>query len=250
VSGKLTEGWREKNPPKLSYIETIREIKKYKYEKWILEQEEKFKQKNKWPNSDKWKLKYNDLDESNTRTLATLPEGWVTQKLDGLIYISARIGWKGLKASEYTDKGPLFLSVHSLNYGRTVQLSEAYHISEERFQESPEIILKNNDILLCKDGAGIGKIGIVKNLNTSATINSSLLLIRSGKYFLPEYLYFFLAGPAMQKIVHERMTGSAIPHLFQRDVKEFILEIPPIEEQKEIVNTVESGLVAWREATD
>jgi type I restriction enzyme S subunit len=35
------------------------------------------------------------------------------------------------------------------------------------------------------------------------------------------------------------MTGSAVPHLFQRDVKEFVLEVPPIEEQTEIVRLVE-----------
>ena len=44
----------------------------------------------------------------------------------------------------------------------------------------------------------------------------------------------------MQKLVHERMTGTAVPHLFQRDVKEFILEVPPLKEQKEIVKQVEN----------
>jgi type I restriction enzyme S subunit len=129
-----------------------------------------------------------------------------------------------------------------LNYGREVKLSEAFNISPERYDESPEIMLQNDDILLCKDGAGIGKIGIVKNLAEPASINSSLLLIRSGKYFVPEFLYFFLAGPTMQRLVQERMTGSAVPHLFQRDVKEFVLEIPPISEQREIVRRVEELL--------
>lgn len=156
-----------------------------------------------------------------------------------MVYISARIGWKGLKASEYTVKGPLFLSVHSLNYGKEVNLAQAYHISERRYNESPEIMLKNDDILLCKDGAGIGKLAIVKNLNEPATINSSLLLIRAGDFFIPEYLFYFLSGPDMQNLVKERMTGSAVPHLFQRDVKEFVLEVPPLKEQHEIVRRVE-----------
>jgi len=181
-------------------------------------------------------------ESGQKQILGRLPESWVYQPLDGLVYISARIGWKGLKASEYTQSGPLFLSVHSLNYGREVKLSEAFHISKERYDESPEIMLQNDDILLCKDGAGIGKIGIVKNLEEPASINSSLLLIRSGKYFVPEFLYFFLAGPKMQRLVQERMTGSAVPHLFQRDVKEFVLEIPPISEQREIVRRVEELL--------
>jgi type I restriction enzyme S subunit len=242
VSGKLTEEWREVNKSDFTKEERLEEIRKYKYETWIDEQEAKYEAKGKWPKTESWKKKYKEAEIDPEFKSRELPESWVYQPLDGLVYISARIGWKGLKASEYTQSGPLFLSVHSLNYGREVKLSEAFHISKERYDESPEIMLQNDDILLCKDGAGIGKIGIVKNLEEPASINSSLLLIRSGKYFVPEFLYFFLAGPKMQRLVQERMTGSAVPHLFQRDVKEFVLEIPPISEQREIVRRVEELL--------
>jgi type I restriction enzyme S subunit len=239
VSGKLTEEWRKKNHFNVTQDERLEEIRKYKYQTWIEAQEAKYDAKGKWPKTDAWKKKYKEAEVDPEFQARELPEGWVYQPLDGLVYISARIGWKGLKASEYTEAGPLFLSVHSLNYGREVKLSKAFHISQERYDESPEIKLENDDILLCKDGAGIGKIGTVKNLQEPATINSSLLLIRSGKFFIPEFLYFFLAGPTMQRLVQERMTGSAVPHLFQRDVKEFVLEVPPLSEQTEIVRRVE-----------
>jgi type I restriction enzyme S subunit len=239
VSGKLTEQWRKNNQCQKSTIEIKSEIKNYRYEIWIQEQEAKFQAKGKVPKNDKWKEKYKEVTTELNGNEKTLPKGWVYETLEGLIYISARIGWKGLKAEEYTEEGPLFLSVHGLNHGQHVDLSRAYHISEERYKESPEIQLKNEDILLCKDGAGIGKIAIIKDLTELASINSSLLLIRSGKYFLTDYLYYFLAGPEVQRIVQERMTGSAVPHLFQRDVKEFVLEVPPIEEQTEIVRLVE-----------
>ena len=239
VSGKLTEQWRKNNQCQKSTIEIKSEIKNYRYEIWIQEQEAKFQAKGKVPKNDKWKEKYKEVTTELNGNEKTLPKGWVYETLEGLIYISARIGWKGLKAEEYTEEGPLFLSVHGLNHGQHVDLSRAYHISEERYKESPEIQLKNEDILLCKDGAGIGKIAIIKDLTELASINSSLLLIRSGKYFLTDYLYYFLAGPEVQRIVQERMTGSAVPHLFQRDVKGFVLEVPPIEEQTEIVRLVE-----------
>jgi hypothetical protein len=32
-------------------------------------------------------------------------------------------------------------------------------------------MLKDNDILICKDGAGIGKLGIIKDLKEQATTN-------------------------------------------------------------------------------
>ena len=239
VRGKLTEEWRQDNPSNKTVKKIKDEIREYRHKIWMDAQLEKQKTKGKIPKNDKWKEKYSEPTIISDCDQDVLPEGWVYEPLDGLVYIAARIGWKGLKASEYTQKGPLFLSVHSLNYGQYTNLDKAFHIPEERYNESPEIKLANNDILLCKDGAGIGKIAIVKGLDEPASINSSLLLVRAGKYFETEYLYYFLAGPVMQKLVQERMTGTAVPHLFQRDVKEFVLEVPPINEQVEIVRRVE-----------
>src|ERR1700730_5156330 len=110
-----------------------------------------------------------------------MKKGWERKQLGELAELRGRIGWRGLTAKEYTKNGPLFLSVHSLNYGDEVDFRDAFHISEDRYAESPEIILRKDDVLICKDGAGIGKVGIVGGLPDRATINSSLLLIRSGK---------------------------------------------------------------------
>lgn len=165
---------------------------------------------------------------------------WAISSLDNLININARIGWRGLTKKEYTNEGAIFLSVHSLNYGKNVVFKDANFISIERYEESPEIKLKENDILLCKDGAGIGKVGIVKKLPDIATVNSSLLVIDAREVFNPDFLYYFFLGPDMQRLVNEKISGSAIPHLFQKDIKKFKLKVPPILEQDKIVEILES----------
>ncbi|HGB4071121.1 TPA: restriction endonuclease subunit S, partial [Salmonella enterica subsp. enterica serovar 16:l,v:-] len=147
LKGELTSKWRiaNKNGQDISSFKDS--VKKYRFENWVKEQEQKFLNKGKQPKNDSWKKKYQEAIISQDITGKEIPDGWLFEPLDGLVYISARIGWKGLKASEYTVKGPLFLSVHSLNYGKEVNLAQAYHISERRYNESPEIMLKNDDIL-------------------------------------------------------------------------------------------------------
>src|SRR5437660_1728786 len=71
-----------------------------------------------------------------------LPEGWVSIRLEEHVYIAGRIGWRGLKAEEYTAAGPILLSVPNLNYGDTVDFREVNHISGDRYEESPEMPLK------------------------------------------------------------------------------------------------------------
>lgn len=162
--------------------------------------------------------------------------GWQEKQLGELAELRGRIGWRGLTAKEYTESGPLFLSVHSLNYGDYVDFRDAFHISEERYVESPEIMLQKDDVLICKDGAGIGKVGIIGKLPGRATINSSLLLIRSGDSILPKFLYRCLGSPYFQKIVNSRLNGATTPHLYQRDITEFPVVLPPLHEQQRIVS--------------
>ena len=168
-----------------------------------------------------------------------LPTGWCESTLGNLFYFAGRIGWKGLKAEEYKDEGPLFLSVYNLNNGDKVSFEKVHHITEERYDESPEIMLQNQDILLAKDGAGIGKVAYIEDLQEKATINSSLLLIRTGQMANYKFIYYFLLGPTLQKIVQERISGIATPHLFQKEIKQFVIPIPPKKEQEEIVKKVE-----------
>ncbi|UTV38020.1 restriction endonuclease subunit S [Ensifer adhaerens] len=161
--------------------------------------------------------------------------GWSKVEIGKIAELRGRIGWKGLTAKEYTDRGPLFLSVHSLNYGDYVDYRDAFHISLQRYDESPEIKIRPDDILICKDGAGIGKAGIVGQVPAPTTINSSLLLIRPGECVVPKYLYFCLTSPYFQEIVQSRLEGATTPHLYQRDITTFPIPLPPLEEQQRIV---------------
>ena len=222
-TGELTEQWRRQHKPASAKV----------YLKKILDNNQCFSRED---------FKY---WENNA-----LPDGWVESKIGNLLYYAGRIGWKGLKAEEYTESGPLFLSVYNLNDGDEVTYNHVYHISEERYLESPEIMVQEGDVLLTKDGAGIGKLGYVKYLPQEATINSSLLLIRPANAAVSKYIYYMLLGPNLQRIVKERITGSATPHLFQRDIKEFVIPVPSMEEQEEIVKCLDKMLLNERLAKE
>lgn len=175
--------------------------------------------------------------------MSELPQGWAEVKLGDHVYIAGRIGWRGLKAEEYTESGPILLAVPNLNFGDCVDFTKVSHISHARYDESPEIQLAVGDILLAKDGAGIGKLGYVAELPGPATVNSSMLVVRPHDDLLTQkYLFYYLKGPKFQDIALQRITGSATPHLFQKDIKQLCVLIPPIQEQRRIVAKLEQLL--------
>ena len=78
------------------------------------------------------------------------------------LYLKGRIGWRGLSKDEYLDYSNYkIINATSLMDGY-VDWSKCGYISKERYEESEEIMLQENDILISKDGT-LGKIGYVKN---------------------------------------------------------------------------------------
>jgi type I restriction enzyme, S subunit len=172
-----------------------------------------------------------------------IPTGWVSVELEDHVYIAGRIGWRGLKSSEYTASGPRLLAVKNIRPNGEVDCSDTDHISIDRYDESPEIQLRWGDILLTKDGAGIGKVGMLNNVSEQTTVNSSILVVRpKDGLLLGRYLFHFLRGPQFQTIARERIAGSAIPHLFQKDIKKLRALVPPLNEQSRIARRLEELL--------
>ena len=168
------------------------------------------------------------------------PDGWAKIILDDYVSIAGRIGWRGLKRSEYTDVGPFLLAVKDITEGGQIDYKGVKdHLSKFRYDESPEIKLQKHDILVTKDGT-IGKIGYVDKLPSPTTVNSSILVVRPNVTIFPKYLFYYFRSHFFQKIVQEKIKGIAIPHLFQYDIKKFHLLIAPLPEQHRIVSKIES----------
>lgn len=148
-------------------------------------------------------------------------------KLGDYLYIKGRIGWKGLKKSEYLSQ-----SNYRIINGETLTKSgidwnKAGYISEERYVESPEIMLQVGDILLSKDGT-IGKIGYVDSLELPTSVASGIFVIRNNKpnIISTTFIYYLLKSRLFESFIAARTEGSVIPHLYQKDFMEFEFPLP------------------------
>lgn len=147
--------------------------------------------------------------------------------LGDYLYIKGRIGWKGLKKSEYLSK-----SGYRIINGETLTKSgidwnKAGYISAERYEESPEIMLKVSDILLSKDGT-IGKIGYVDSLDLPTSVASGIFVIRNNQpnIISTTFIYYLLKSQLFKAFIVARTEGSVIPHLYQKDFMEFKFPLP------------------------
>ncbi len=165
--------------------------------------------------------------------IGMIPEEWEVRKLKELLYIKGRIGWKGLKKSEFGDKGVIIINGPDIQNGK-VNWLQCSRVPRWRYEESKEIMVKEKDILMTKDGT-IGKLAFIIDLPEPATLASGIFLIRSKSEKLDqEFLYQFFNSKFFKNIVESRIDGSVVPHLYQRDIEELYIPLPPLPEQRAI----------------
>ena len=162
-------------------------------------------------------------------------------KLGDYLYIKGRIGWKGLKKNEYLSE-----SNYRIINGETLTKSgidwnKAGYISEERYTESPEIMLQIGDILLSKDGT-IGKIGYVDELELPTSVASGIFVIRNNQpdVISTTFIYYLLKSKIFDSFIIARTEGSVIPHLYQKDFMDFEFPLPSPELMNEFEKTTSS----------
>lgn len=163
-----------------------------------------------------------------------------TEKLGDFLYIKGRIGWKGLKKDEYLSDGVYRIINGEALTKDGIDWSKAGFISKERYEESPEIMLQNDDILISKDGT-IGKLGFVRNLENPSTVASGIFVLRNLK---PEminirFIYNYLSSVYFRNFIISRTEGSVIPHLYQKDFQNLYFPLPSLKEQNKIVDVLD-----------
>ena len=174
------------------------------------------------------------------------------------LYIRGRIGWRGLSKDEYLKKSEYkiinatalmdgFIDWNNCGFISKERYEESYVsrkseliLPKERYEESDEIMLEENDILISKDGT-LGKIGYVKDMDKKCTIASGIFLIRNTKPNIVnfDYLYHILKSNIFKDFIRRnKAEGSTINHLYQRDLVNFEIELPTIDEQNKIARVL------------
>lgn len=173
------------------------------------------------------------MKDSGIEWIGKIPESWSFSKLKYDAYMKGRIGWQGLKADEFIEEGTYLVTGTDFEDGK-VRWERSYHISEERFNEAPEIQLKEQDLLITKDGT-IGKLAYIDYLPGLASLNSHLLVIRPKRErFLNKYLYWVLSSDVFVQYTEYAQDGTIMASLSQEKISQFVFGLPSIQEQQMI----------------
>jgi len=153
--------------------------------------------------------------------------------------VKARIGWQSLTTREYLKSGKYGL-IGGINLvDGKIDWDSIPYVSKWRYDQDKFIQLQQNDVLISKDGT-IGKIAFVDSLPFPSTLNSGVYVIRpkEGKYD-PSFMYHLLNSFIFEDFIEKLSAGSTISHLYQKDLKHFLVQIPSsLDAQKAIAEAL------------
>ena len=152
-------------------------------------------------------------------------------------YIRGPFG-SALKKSDMIDHGIVVYEQNHIIYNNR---DFRYYISEEKFEKLKRFMVKTNDIIVSCSGT-IGCVSMIKEDDPKGIINQALLILRVNEnLILPKYLMYFLKTIKGKRSITISSTGSVQENIAPRGIIENIeINLPSIEEQKEIVKKIEA----------
>lgn len=167
--------------------------------------------------------------------IGDIPKHWEVKKLKHFAKVNGRIGFRGYTTDDLVAEGNGAYTIGGKHIANCVlDLSSPDFISWEKYYESPEIMVKQGDILMAQRGS-LGKVAVVRDKIKEATINPSLVLI-NGIAINNIFLYYFLISKSTTSYIELINTATAVPMISQNQIENIYAPVPPLNEQEKIAN--------------
>ena len=177
---------------------------------------------------------FNIFESFKESSLGKIPESWEIKTIGDLSEVKGRIGWRGYTTNDLVDEGPWVVGGKEITSG-FIDFNSAKHLTREKYEESPEIMLKDKDLIIAKTGT-IGPIAMYYDVYGEATLNPNVGLIRS-KNIVPALLLTFFKTQRAQYYLNEFTTSSVQPAINQTTIKQLEIALPS---DKDLLNTIGS----------
>ena len=150
-------------------------------------------------------------------------------------------GYVGPTRDIYMERGvPYLLARHVRN--NRLSFDGRTFVSEQFNEKNKKSKLRADDVLLVQSGH-IGHSAVVSNEHAGHNCHAMIVLTTIKEMLSGKYLSAIFNTPKMQKRFQQIRTGSTVPHLTCKMVKELMIPVPPVEVQHLILGEIE-GLQA------
>jgi type I restriction enzyme S subunit len=184
--------------------------------------------------------KYPKYKDSGVQWIREIPEDWITVGFTKIINI--RHGFQ-FREGDFTDFGIKVIKITQLDREGYLNLSECSFIDENRLNEFSDIIINEEDVLMCLTGGTIGKIIKVGKVGEPLVQN-----YRVG-HFSPlnekiknDYVFWFMNSDYLVNQIFYEIRTTGQPNIGLDDFGKMKVFLPPLPLQKQIVDFLDQKI--------
>lgn len=183
------------------------------------------------------------MKASGIEWLGEIPEHWVICQMKHIGEVKGRIGFKGYAVDDLVDEETpgraIVLGGTNIMKSGVISYEKLTFLSNFKYLESPEIMLRGGEILITKVGAGVGENAIYSYHSERVTINPNVMLFVPNAKTKSEYInYFLMSDFVKQNIIMESQKSGAQPAINQSFIKGMLISLPPKDEQEQIIDYI------------
>lgn len=174
---------------------------------------------------------------TGTLRLDGVPSSWtvVRLKFHMALVTSGSRGW----SEHISDTGALFLQSGALGNNLALDVDNAQRVQLPPRAEGVRTRVALGDVLVCITGGRTGNVAVVQYDIEEAYVNQHVALVRVNAASVdPMYLGHYLASPLGRSQFARAQYGGTKQGLGLDDIKNIIIGLPPLTEQKSIVARV------------
>lgn len=176
------------------------------------------------------------MRDSGIEWIGEIPEHWDVDSLSRSMDVITN-GYVGPTRDLFHDSGVRYIqSLHVVEGALDFQ-KQPYYVSEEWSFRHSRSILQEGDVLVVQTGA-IGNVAYVGSEFEGCNCHA-LIILRSSNGVLGRYLFYCLLSSRGKDAMLMTKTGATHPHLNSTKICRISIPIPPIEDQKSIVDRLD-----------
>ena len=179
------------------------------------------------------------MKDSGIDWIGEIPEGWIICRIKNVAALFGRIGFRGYTSDDLNKDGEGAITLSPSNMmPMCMDYSKVTYLSWKKYEESPEIMIQDGDLLMVKTGSSYGKVSYVDKLPKEATINPQILRIVPSVN--SKYLGYYMQTDLFIYQVEGGVVGGTIPTISQEKINNFYVILPSDEDQQSITSYLDT----------
>ena len=145
-----------------------------------------------------------------------------------------------LASRHYTEVGPRVVRLQNIGDGRFVDARA--HISQEHFGSLRAHEVQGGDLLVASLGEVLPRACLAPDWLGPAIVKADCIRVRLGDGVDPRWVLYALQRPEVRRWADEHRHGVGRPRLGLKTIRAIPIPLPPLDEQRRIVDLLEDHL--------